>query len=135
MDSTDRGPLTGAAGHRRSRVLVQTLLALLATAVALGVAGCGGSNNGPARSGTGTGNLAGSPLPVTTKVSSPAYRAFVERGLTRLPGVPTPAIPKIIDCVIRAELAQGVTTMGAVKTHTSEVKADGVACARAAGLH
>ena len=77
---------------------------------------------------------AASPLPPATKVASPAYRAFVERGLTQIPGVPTSVIPRIVDCVIRTELAQGVTTMAAVKTHTAKVKSDGVACARDAGL-
>lgn len=113
------------------------LVSLLAV-TAIAVAGCGGSSKPsgtPAGSGGGTGTSISSALPPSTKVGSAAYRAFVARGLAQIPGVPHSAIPKIISCVIQKELSQGVTTVGAVKSHGAQVQADGVACARAAGLH
>lgn len=112
---------------------------LLALTVAIAVAGCGGSSKNPsgtpAGTGAGTGTSAPSVLAPSTKVGSPAYRAFTARGLALIPGVPKAAIPKIINCVVQKELAQGVSTVGAVNSHRTQVRADGVDCARAAGLH
>jgi hypothetical protein len=121
------------------------IVALCAASIAVAVAGCGGRSNlvatspspGPGTSagaGTGTSGPAPAALPPSTKVSSPAYEAFVAHGLARIPGVPTEVIPQIIGCIIRKQLSQGITTVGAVAAHRTEVNADGVYCAHAAGL-
>lgn len=117
-------------------------LVLALTTAVIAVAGCGGSskpagntNAPPAGTTAGTGtSVTASPLPPSTKINSPAYRAFAERGLAQIPGVTASAIPRIIDCVVQKQLSQGITTVGAVKTHRSQVNADGVACAHQAGL-
>ena len=113
-----RGPLT---------------LGLITAAITL--SGCGGSSNGQASGGaTGTSGPLPEVLPPSTAVSSPVYRAFVERGLARIPGVPRQAIPGITRCVIQKQLSQSITTVGDVNAHRTEVSADGVACAHTAGL-
>jgi hypothetical protein len=115
-------------------------LAVVLTTAAIAIAGCGGSSKNssspPASTsaGTGTSNSSTSVLPLSTKVTSPIYRAVAERGLAQIPGVPKSAIGKIIDCVIQKQLSQGITTIGDVKTHKPEVNADGVACAHQVGL-
>jgi hypothetical protein len=119
-------------------------LALVLASAAIAVAGCGGSSNksggtgtgAPASTtgGTGTSATSGS-LPLSTKVNSAAYRAYAQQGLAQIPGVTSTSIPKIINCVVQKQLSQGITTLAAVKTHKSEVSADGRSCARAAGLH
>lgn len=111
-------------------------LALSWTVAAIAIAGCGGSSSKPSggTSGRASTGLPSKLLP-STKVSSSTYRSFAERGLARIPGVPAGAIPKIVNCVIQKELAQGIITLADVKTHQSEARADGVACAHAAGLH
>jgi hypothetical protein len=113
----------------------KTALVLLLTTLTLAVAGCGGSSKKPSGSGAGTGTSVPSVLSPSTKVSSAAYRAFTERGLAQIPGVPKAAISKIVTCVVQKELSQGVTTVAAVKVHASQVRSDGITCARAAGLH
>jgi hypothetical protein len=114
-------------------------LVLVLTTTAITVAGCGGSSKSPsgapAGSRAGTATSVPAALQPSTKVASAAYRAFAERGLAQIPGVPTAAIPKIISCVVQKELAQGITTVGAVNSHRSQVRTDGVDCARTAGLH
>ncbi len=119
-------------------------LALILASVAIAVAGCGGSSNKSGGTGTGapasttggTGTSASSgALPLSTKVNSAAYRAYAERGLAQISGVTSASIPKIINCVVQKQLSQGITTLAAVKTHKSQVQADGTACAKAAGLH
>jgi hypothetical protein len=115
-------------------------LALVLTTAAIAIAGCGGSSkpssSPPASTGTGTGTSSSltSALPLSTKITSPLYRSFAEHGLAQIPGVPKSDLGKIIDCVIQKQLSQGITTIGDVKTHSSQVKADGVACARQVGL-
>jgi hypothetical protein len=73
-------------------------------------------------------------LAPSTEVNSPIYRAFVGRGLGRIPGVPRRAIPRITGCVIQKQLSQGIKTVADANAHRSEVTADGVDCAHAAGL-
>lgn len=109
-------------------------LALITTAIA--ITGCGGSSHTPAGggSGTGTSNSIPQALPPSTQVSSAVYRAFVERGLAQIPGVPKQAIPGITRCVVQKQLSQSIRTVRDVNAHRSEVSADGVACAHAAGL-
>jgi hypothetical protein len=106
-------------------------LALMITAI--GVTGCGGSSSPPA-SGTGTSGSVPHQLPPSTQVSSAVYRDFVERGLAQIPGVPRQAISRIASCVIQKQLSQNIRTVRDVTAHRSEVSADGVACAHAAGL-
>lgn len=115
-------------------------LALVLSTAAIAIAGCGGSSKHssppPASTGAGTGTSGASTSapPLSTKITSPLYRSFAEHGLAQIPGVPKSAIGGIIDCVIQKQLSQGITTIGDVKTHTSQVNADGVACAHQAGL-
>lgn len=110
-------------------------LALALITMAIGISGCGGSSHTPAPGGgTGTSNPLPPALSPSTQVSSAVYRAFVERGLAQIPGVPKQAIPGITRCVIQKQLSQSIRTVRDVNAHRSEVSADGVTCAHAAGL-
>jgi hypothetical protein len=115
-------------------------LALILSAAAIAVAGCGGSSkkHSPATpaGGTGTsGSTTGSSiLSSSTPVNSSVYKTALASKLAQIAGLPSGDIPKIVDCAVQKLNSQGITTVGDVDAHKSEAHADGVTCAHALGL-
>jgi len=115
-------------------------LALVLSAAAIAIAGCGGSSKKPSSgttAGTGTsGSTSGvSTLSPSTPVSSTGYKTALASRLSEIPGLPTRDVPKIVTCAVGKLEAQGIMTVGDVHAHSSEANLDGQACARALGLH
>ena len=113
-------------------------LALILSAAAIAVAGCGGSStkhSTPAGGGTGTSGTTGSSiLSSSTPVSSTAYKTALASKLAQIAGLPSADIPKIVNCAVQKLTSQGITTVGDVHAHHSEANADGVSCAHSLGL-
>lgn len=115
-------------------------LALVLSAAAIAVAGCGGSSKKPSPTtsgGTGTSGSTNSSsvLGASTPVNSTAYKTALASRLTQIPGLPPQDIPKIVTCAVNKLESQGLKTVGAVHSHSSEANLDGQACAKALGLH
>jgi hypothetical protein len=114
-------------------------LALLLSAAAIALAGCGGSSKKPppTKAGTGTSGSTNAPAVLTqsTAVNSTAYKTALASRLAQIPGLPSRDIPKIVTCAVQKLDAQGLKTVGQVHAHSSEANLDGQACAKALGLH
>jgi hypothetical protein len=114
-------------------------LALVLSAAAIAVAGCGGSSKKPPSTTAGTGTsgstTGASVLGPSTAVNSTAYKTALATRLAQIPGLPAKDIPKIVTCAVNKLESQGLKTVGDVHTHSSQANLDGVACAKALGLH
>jgi hypothetical protein len=121
------------------RPLHMRRLALILSASAIALAGCGGSSkkSAPASSGgTGTSGSTNSSsiLSPSTPVNSTGYRTALASRLAQIPGLPSADIPKIVNCAVQKLVSQGIKTVGDVHSHASQANQDGEACAKALGL-
>ncbi len=115
-------------------------LALVLSAAAIAIAGCGGSSkksSSGTTAGTGTSGSTSSSSTLTpsTPVNSTGYKTALASRLSEIPGLPAKDVPKIVTCAIGKLESQGIKTVGDVHAHSSEANVDGQACARALGLH
>ena len=121
------------------RTLRMRQLALVLSAAAIALPGCGGQGKRSASStpgGTGTsGTGPSSFMSPNTPVTSTSYKTALASRLAQIPGLPTRDIPKIVACAVQKLQAQGLKTVGEVHAHSSQASLDGQACAKALGLH
>lgn len=117
-------------------------LALVLSAAAIAIAGCGGSSKKPSSGttpspGTGTSGAtsSSSTLSPSTPVNSNGYKTALAARLSEIPGLAAKDVPKIVTCAVAKLESQGLKTVGEVHAHASEANLDGQACARALGLH
>lgn len=122
------------------RRLPMPRLALVLSATAIAIAGCGGSSKKPAStnsavpSSTSGSTSSASILSPSTPVNSTGYRTALASRLAEIPGLPSKDIPKIVNCAVQKLESQGIKTVGDVHSHASEANNDGKACAHALGL-
>lgn len=121
------------------RTLHVRQLALILSAAAIALAGCGGSSkksptSPPAGTGTTGGTNGTSILSPSTAVNSTAYKTTLASRLAQIPGLPSGDVPKIVSCAVRKLESQGIKTVGDVNTHRTEANQDGVDCAHGLGL-
>lgn len=121
------------------RTLHARRLALILSAAAIALAGCGGGGKKspttpPAGTGTAGSTNSTSFLSPSTPVNSTAYKTALASRLAQIPGLPSGDVPKIVSCAVQKLESQGIKTVGEVHTHSSESTQDGVACAHALGL-
>jgi hypothetical protein len=113
-------------------------LALILSATAIALAGCGGSSKKspttPAGTGAAGSTNSSSILSPSTLVNSTAYKTALASRLAQIPGLPAADVPKIVSCAVQKLEAQGIRTVGEVHTHSTQSDQDGVACAHALGL-
>jgi hypothetical protein len=121
------------------RTLHARQLALILSAAAIALAGCGGSSKKspttpPAGTGTAGSTNSTSILSPSTAVNSTAYKTTLASRLAQIPGLPSGDVPKIVSCAVQKLESQGIKTVGDVHTHSTQANQDGLACAHGLGL-